>query len=169
MKGCVSNESLIAHQALLYSEEFLRLHKQLVIPIQVVSQVLPPRVWLPQECGVLKVNTNVIFAKSRIDIGIIVHNHLGIPLLAKVLTREGRFSVKYEELQGIIGSYVACSSLLASLIIERNSFFTVSSLVSRAADFSELGALSSYFLNSIDPSNTIFPMFIEREIAWHIF
>lgn len=73
---------------------------------------MSPRVWLPPEPGVLKVNIDVVaFAESRIGIDIIVCNHLDIPLLAKAMTREGKFSIEYGELLGAIESYVVGSSL----------------------------------------------------------
>lgn len=44
-------------------------------------------------------------------ISIVVHNYMGIPLLAKVMLHMGSFSMEYGEFMGIIEEYVVGSSL----------------------------------------------------------
>lgn len=117
---------------------------------------MSPLIWLSPESGTLKVNTGVAVVESRIGIGIIVRNYLGILLIAEALTCEGRFSSEYGEFLGIIKDYVVGSSLSISLIIESDSLLAISSLSSHVDDCLELGALSSYFLHSINSSNIIF-------------
>ncbi|KAI5680817.1 hypothetical protein M9H77_02044 [Catharanthus roseus] len=80
-EGSCSSESLIAHQALQYYEELQKLHKRLEPSIQ----------------GTLKVNTGVAVVESRIGIGIIVRNYLGILLIAEALTCEDVGYKKWKE------------------------------------------------------------------------
>lgn len=53
------------------------------------------------------------FLEDKIGRGIVVRNHLGIPLFAKALQWKGSDFVKYDELLSIIECYVVGSSLSA--------------------------------------------------------
>lgn len=56
----------------------------------------------------------------------------------------------------IIIVYVCGSLLSGDLIIKSDSFIAVQSLSSHRDNLLELGSLSSYFLNFIDSSSTVF-------------
>lgn len=103
---------------------------------------------------VFKVNTYMAFSDDKIGISILVHNHLGIPLLAKAIPRMGCFKISYGELVAIIEGYVAGSTQGDCVIIESDSLVAIKSLHSNDEYFSELGALSSDFRNSIDKFST---------------
>lgn len=115
---------LIANQALQQSDEYFRLHHRL--PPSGELGISPPRRhWYPLSLGSLKVNTDVVFSEG---IGIVVRNHLGIPLFAKTIERQGTDYVEYSELLGIIEGYVFGSPLSARLIIESDSLLAISCL-----------------------------------------
>ncbi|KAI5670611.1 hypothetical protein M9H77_10975 [Catharanthus roseus] len=52
---------------------------------------------LPPNYGTLKINTDVAFLKDKIGIGVIIRNHMGIPLLAKAIPQHGCFSMEFCE------------------------------------------------------------------------
>lgn len=51
--------------------------------------------WTLLDYGTLIINTDVAFLEGSIGIAILVRNHLGIPLLAKVVPHFGCYSVDY--------------------------------------------------------------------------
>lgn len=79
-------------------------------------------------------NTDKVFTKYKIGIGTIVHNHPGIPLLAKALPCQGRFTIDYGELIGIIKGFVLGSSIIGHLIIESDYLLGIRSLSSQEKD-----------------------------------
>lgn len=96
------------------------------------------------------------FSDHKIGTGILVCNHLGIPLLGKVMPRMSHFKISYGELLAIIKGYVSGSILGNCIIVESNYLLAIKSLHSTNEDFPDLGALSSNFRDSIDVSSTSF-------------
>lgn len=98
----------------------------------------------------------MVLSDDKIGIGIIVRNHLGTLLLAKIVAHMWRFRVDYGELLAIIEGYVTGSSLSDRIIIESDSLLAINSLNTIDEDIYELGALFSGFCNSIDISSICF-------------
>lgn len=83
-EGSCPTVELIAHQALQHFEEYLRLHRHNASPTDMRAFCPPQRLWCPPNLDFLKVNFDFAFSEGRIGIGILVRNHLGIPLLLKL-------------------------------------------------------------------------------------
>lgn len=75
----------------------------------------------------MKINTDVTFAERKIGIGILIQNHLGIPLLAKFVPPAGSFSLDYGEFLDIIRGYMLGMILFATLFIESDSLLAIRS------------------------------------------
>lgn len=91
--GVCTSEDLIMQQALLQFEEFLKFHHQVDPVICGLAFVPSRKIWKPLDRSTPKVNADFGFLESKIGIGILVCNHLGIPLVAEALPRIGKFSI----------------------------------------------------------------------------
>lgn len=76
---------MIAFQVLHLSEESLKLPQNSISSSMLPHSISSPRIWKPPDHHILKVNTYVAYFESKIGIGILVRNHLGIPLIAKCI------------------------------------------------------------------------------------
>lgn len=84
--------------------------------------------WTPPDSSTLKINTGVAFVEGKISIGILIRNHLGVPLLAKVVPRYGSFLVDFGEL-GIKKGYILGLPFTERFLIRDDGF---------SVDFGEL-------------------------------
>lgn len=83
----------IAMQTLRFAEEYKSLHHQSVHSNRVSHPSSVQRMWKAPKLGYLNINTNINFFESKIGIGILVRNFLGMPLLARALPHIERFTV----------------------------------------------------------------------------
>lgn len=85
-----------------------------------------PQLWKPLDLGIFKANTDSFFG-DKIGIGLIIRNHLRIPLLAKCIPRLGSFFVDYGKL-GIIEGHIVSSIFTRRIDIESDSLLAIRSL-----------------------------------------
>lgn len=84
-EGRCSSGLLIVSQILHFVEEFSSLHGASSSISQLGPGLSPNRFWKPPDHGLLKVNMYVVFPNDKIDIGILIRNHLGTPIFARVV------------------------------------------------------------------------------------
>lgn len=65
------------------AKEFLSLTKNTLCPPNIIILMFYVENLGLLDYGVLKVNTNIPFFEGKISIGILIRNHLGIPILTK--------------------------------------------------------------------------------------
>lgn len=104
-----------------FSEEFPKLHESSVPMKMVPFPITSSRIWKMTNPGILKVNTDMAFSESKIGIGIIVRNHLGVPLITICIPIQIISLVEYGELLGIIEDHVASSLLSKPLFACRRN------------------------------------------------
>lgn len=75
------------------SEEFLKFTSSVDITHEFISTTHSFQRWIPPNRGFLKVKIDVSFSSGKMNVGILVRNHLGVPLLAKAIPRARHFDV----------------------------------------------------------------------------
>lgn len=77
-------ESTIVLQAMNMIEEFLKMSNHITLAMNINTPTsLVLQKWIPSARRVLKVSTDIAISIRKMGIGILVWNHLGIPLLEK--------------------------------------------------------------------------------------
>lgn len=83
----------------------------------------------------MKVNTDVGFTTEKIGIGMIIRNHIRIPILAKGIPHLGSFSIDYGELTGVIEGYIVKTSFTENMLIESDLLTAIRSLQTKKIIF----------------------------------
>lgn len=121
-------KSIIKFQPLNITEEFLNLSHNLAKANNISASTPLIQKQAPLEYEIPKVNTDVTLSSVKINIGLLVRNHLGIPLLAKVMPRIGNFQIDYREFSGVIEEYIVESTSVRNQLIGSDSLITIKSL-----------------------------------------
>lgn len=106
-------------------EEYFHLSENAFCTSSLILLIPMKNKWAPPEVGTLKANTNAVFAGGKIVIGILIHNHLGIPLLVKSVPCAGIYSIDYGDLVGIIEGYSVGMALSVTILIDSDSLLAV--------------------------------------------